>query len=187
MNHGGRDMLEALNGWVSVNTLLWLFPVFFMLHDFEEIIFIESWWKKYGHAVLPKLPSALQPRVMKMAGMTSGQFAVAVMLEFIVFIPITYAASERGVYLLFLGCNAVLFLHVFTHVGQSLYLRRYTPGVVTAVVFALPYPAYLFYRLTQEGIVTWPDIGLSIPFGILLLPLVLAGHELGRRIVPAEG
>lgn len=177
-------MLDTLNGWFSVGTLLWLFPVMFMLHDFEEIIFIDGWWERHGAAALPRVPVFLRPRLMKIATMTSAQFAVAVMLEFICFIPITYAAAEQGWYLLILSCNAVLFLHVFTHVGQSLFLGRYTPGVVTAVLLGIPYPLYLFYRLIHEDLISMGDIYRSLPFGLLLLPLVLLGHELGRRVAP---
>lgn len=31
----------------TINTIVWLFPVIFMLHDFEEIIFVEAWKRKY--------------------------------------------------------------------------------------------------------------------------------------------
>jgi hypothetical protein len=177
-------MLAVLDSWFSVNTLIWLFPVAFMLHDFEEIIFIEGWYRKHGAAVMARIPVWMQVRFGKIAGMNSSQFAVAVMLEFIAFIPITYAASEKGFFLPFLGCNAVLFLHVFTHLGQSLYLGRYTPGVVTAVLLCLVYPLYLFDRLIREGIITYGEIMYSLPIGLLVIPLVLLGHELGRRVAP---
>ncbi|WP_438444776.1 HXXEE domain-containing protein [Gorillibacterium sp. sgz5001074] len=177
-------MLEAVNGAISTATLMWLFPVVFMLHDFEEIIFIDGWWERHGSAVLPKLPARLRPRFLRIAQMTSAQFAVAVLLEFICFIPVTYAAVERGWLYLLLAANAVLFLHVFTHVGQWLYLGRYTPGVVTAVLLGIPYPVYFFYRLLQEGLIGWGDIYRSLPAGLLVIPLVLLGHELGRRIAP---
>ncbi|HOJ78679.1 MAG TPA: HXXEE domain-containing protein [Bacillota bacterium] len=29
-------------------TLLWLFPIIFMIHDFEEIIMLKPWLKRYG-------------------------------------------------------------------------------------------------------------------------------------------
>lgn len=176
--------MEMLNGWFSVGTLMWLFPGVFMLHDLEEIIFIDGWWDRHGAAVLPKLPARLRPAFLGIARMTSAQFAVAVMLLFICFLPITYAAAELGSYGLLISCNVVLFLHVFTHLGQSLYLGRYTPGVVTAVLLGVPYPLYLLYRLIHEGLITAGDIYRYAPFGILILPLVLLAHELGRRVAP---
>ncbi len=36
---------------MTLSTLLWLFPVSFMLHDFEEIIRIECWIHRNGDRV----------------------------------------------------------------------------------------------------------------------------------------
>ncbi|MEF2248038.1 HXXEE domain-containing protein [Paenibacillus sp. IITD108] len=74
-------------------------------------------------------------------------------------------------------------MHVLTHVGQSIYLRMYTPGVVSAVILVLPYTLYLFTRLIREELITWELILLSIPVGFLIIPIVLLGHELGKRII----
>jgi NhaP-type Na+/H+ or K+/H+ antiporter len=60
----------------------------------------------------------------------------------------------------------------------------YTPGVVSAVLVTLPYSAYLFYKLMTWELVTIKQILFSIPVGLLIIPIVLIGHELGRRIVP---
>ena len=35
----------------TINTIVWLFPVIFMLHDFEEIIFVEAWKRKYKRKI----------------------------------------------------------------------------------------------------------------------------------------
>ncbi|MCM3699347.1 HXXEE domain-containing protein [Paenibacillus macerans] len=108
---------------------------------------------------------------------------MAVLMEFIIFIPFTYMAAEKGRFFMFLAFNTLFFLHVFTHLGQSLYLKRYTPGVVTAVLVVLPYTTYLFSRMLAEKWVTWGEILLSVPVGFILAPYVLLGHEVGRRIV----
>jgi hypothetical protein len=86
--------------------------------------------------------------------------------------------------LIFLSFNTLFFLHVFTHVGQSLYLRMYTPGVLSAVFITFPYSLYLFYRLITEELVTWGQVILSIPLGLIVIPIVLIGHEIGRRVIP---
>lgn len=33
----------------NINTIVWLLPIIFMIHDFEEIIFIKVWRKRYQH------------------------------------------------------------------------------------------------------------------------------------------
>ncbi|SES45647.1 HXXEE domain-containing protein [Psychrobacillus sp. OK032] len=29
--------------WIKIQTLIWLFPILFIFHDFEEIIMLENW------------------------------------------------------------------------------------------------------------------------------------------------
>jgi hypothetical protein len=145
---------------------------------------VEPWIKKNKNKVIAAIPERLQLRVGKMLTITSSQFAVAVLLELIILIPFTFLAAEKGKYLVFLSFNTLFFLHVFTHVGQSLYLRMYTPGVISAVFITLPYSLYLFYRLITEELVTWDQVILSIPLGLIVIPIVLIGHEIGRRVVP---
>ncbi|MGZ7440486.1 HXXEE domain-containing protein [Paenibacillus sp. TH7-28] len=168
---------------MSLQTLVWLFIVAFVIHDLEEIIWVEPWMKRNARQVAPLLPAGIRPTFEKMSRLTSSQFAVAVLMEFIIFIPFTYMAAEKGRFFMFLAFNNLFFLHVFTHLGQSLYLKRYTPGVVTAVLVVLPYTTHLFSRLLAEKWVTWGEILLSVPVGFILAPYVLLGHEVGRRIV----
>lgn len=167
---------------MSMQSLIWLFIVIFVLHDLEEIIWVESWIKKNRKQVVNMVPTRIKNQLHKMLNITSGQFAVAVLLEFILFIPITFIAVEQGKLFMFISINSLFLLHVLTHVGQSLYLRMYTPGVVSAVVLVLPYTFYLFTRLIREELITYGSILLSIPVGFLLIPIVLLGHKIGKRI-----
>ncbi|MFS0839746.1 HXXEE domain-containing protein [Paenibacillus sp. 1P03SA] len=174
-----------IDDYISLNSVVWLFLAAFMIHDFEEIIFVEPWMKKNYKRLRPRVPGPWQRLFQEMSGVTSSQFAVAVFVEFILFVPVAYLAAERGIWALFIGFNALLFIHVFTHLGQSVLLRAYTPGVVTAVMVVLPYSVYLFYRLLRDGAATWQDLLVCAPSGLLLLPVVLAGHKLGKKVVPA--
>lgn len=56
----------------------------------------------------------------------------------------------------------------------------YTPGVVSAVFITLPYTIYLFYRMITWELVTIDHILLSIPLGLVVVPIVFVGHDLGR-------
>ncbi|WP_160297230.1 HXXEE domain-containing protein [Paenibacillus sp. IHBB 10380] len=52
------------------------------------------------------------------------------------------------------GFNFLLLIHVFTHLTQSIYLKCYTPEVVTGLLITLPYSIYLFYRMIIEELVS---------------------------------
>lgn len=177
-------MLEYLDAQISSNALIWLFLAAFMIHDLEEIIYMEGWMKKHGNLLGRKMPGWFSQLMGWYGKITGARFAVPVAFEFIAFIPITFYAAERQHYAFFLGINAIMFIHVFTHIGNSLRVGRYTPGVVTAVLVALPYTAYLFYRLTGDGLIVWTEVWDSIPYGAVLVPIVGLGYLASKYMVP---
>jgi hypothetical protein len=146
-----------------------------MFHDFEEILTVEAWGKKHGPAVAASLSPALRKRFAPMMGMTTRNFAMDVLFVYILIVGVTFAAVLLEFYLLYLAVLAVFLLHVFTHLAQSMYLRLYTPGVVTALLIALPYSVYAFYRLLQENVVSEADIGWSLLLMLLLAPPLVWG------------
>jgi len=154
-----------------------------MIHDFEEIIVVESWMKKNYQRIYQLVPSSLGSLLKEMSSVKSSQFAVAVFVEFIVFIPVTYMAVEHNQYILFVGFNVLLFVHVFMHLAQAIYVRSFTPGVITGVLVVLPYSLYLFYRMIDQELVTMKQILLYAPTGLLVIPLVLFGHKLGKIVI----
>ncbi|MEW9702184.1 HXXEE domain-containing protein [Paenibacillus sp. SI8] len=178
--------MHWLNEHISLHSLIWLFIVTFMIHDFEEIIFVERWMNKNHASARLALPKPLRRRFDSFRNITSSQFAVAVALEFIIFIPTTIMAADFHYFLLFIGFNAILLIHVFTHLFQVFFLRMYTPGVVTAVFVTLPYSVYLFYRLAEIGVLNWSLFLNSLNVGLILLPLVIFGHIIAKRIIPNQ-
>jgi hypothetical protein len=72
------------------------------------------------------------------------------------------------------------------HIGQALLVTKLVPGVITAVCITLPYSLYLFYRLLKESLIEWTDIFLTLPFGLLLIPIVILGHKAGELLIPNE-
>lgn len=175
-------MVSAVNSFISIKGLIWLFLPLFLIHDLEEIITVESWYGTHESRLKARLPRIIQTKIDAALSLKSSQFAVAVLLELTLLLPFTYLAAEKDTYLWFLSANVIFFLHVFTHVAQSVRLKTYTPGVVTAIAIVLPYTSYLFWRLTTEGTVNWQQLYRSLPVGLLLLPVVLLGHWLGKRI-----
>jgi hypothetical protein len=179
----GDLLLSWLNSNLSLPTLLWLFPITFLLHDFEEIIFVESWFKKNYTVLIESLPKHLKKMFEKLSKSTSGSFAVPVFIQLILYIISTYLAVEKQFYAMFVGFNVLLFLHIFTHVGQWLFFKVYTLGAGTALLITLPYSIYLFYRLLNERIITPFDLLINIPYGIVTILVVFVGHLVAPKIV----
>src|SRR5437764_3395791 len=74
----------------------------------------------------------------------------------------------------------IFLLHVFTHVVQPIIFRKYTPGVITAVLVVLPYSLYGFHRLFNEELISGGVFSSSLLIGALLVvPIILCLRELG--------
>ncbi|CAM4461652.1 HXXEE domain-containing protein [Paenibacillus typhae] len=168
-------MLDWLNQHIDTISLLWLLPVCFMFHDFEEILTVESWGITYGNRVEAAIPPRMRKMYKSSMRMTTRNFALDVLFVYFLIVSVTAAAVFFSFYTLYLAVTALFLLHVFTHFGQSIYLKLYTPGVVTALFIALPYSLYAFYRLLSEKIVGLHDFGWALLLLFLLTPPVVWG------------
>lgn len=169
--------------------LVWLLPPVFLLHDLEEIVLLAPWFRRYR----PRLAElAAKNRLARSLAtsidLTSLQFSVGVAFELVLILTATLWAffeTEPGPgFYSFLILLGAMFLHVFTHLAQPLLFRGYTPGLVTALALVLPFSLYLYGRLLQTGLINGATIAWTVPLGgLILLPVILAAHAVGRRLV----
>lgn len=171
--------------WIGIEAVLMLLPLIFFIHDGEEIATVEKWLRNRRDR--PRIGSEL--RLLNMEKRITIQFAIAVLLLGSVLCIVSWFAVIRAgggnVSMLFVGIVAVLLLDGIKHVGASLAMKTYTPGVVTAALVEIPYAAYTLYRLFGEG---KTDV-LALACGTLIaLPLALilvwAGLLLGKIAAP---
>nr|WP_144928746.1 HXXEE domain-containing protein [Paenibacillus bovis] len=174
---------------VDIQTLIWLFPIMFILHDFEEIIMVEKWLKTNSKTIYDLLPEKMADRVIQQFSMTTAQFAVAVLIIFLFVASSTIMANQ---YLLdgsfgnihfFTIVSLVFFLHAFTHIGQAIILRSITPGAITSIIVIIPYSIVLYPSLFENEVISWSTIFVSLPFCFLIIPVVLFAHWVGKRII----
>lgn len=173
---------------LSIQWIIWLFPVVFLIHDGEEILTVERWLKANHEALAERLGGLRWgARVLKQAEMyTTAGFSTIVVCLFVGICAASYLAAQ-GQYVWFAAGLAVLFINVCTHLGQSLLLRRYTPGVFSAALLVLPYALVAYARLLTDGLLTWATIWLSVPLGLLATGLLfVAGNGLASRLFPGR-
>ncbi|MFC3748559.1 HXXEE domain-containing protein [Paenibacillus sp. GCM10012306] len=176
-----------MNNFISDTSILWLLPIIFMLHDFEEIIPIPGWLHRNREDILKKVPNALRSRVGKMSALTAPQFSAAVGVLFVIFSIATFLAYEYEFFLLYIVLSLGLFLHAFFHIGVSLYLRRWTPGVVTSVVLLLPYGVLSIDYFIRNHLLVFPDIVYSaLVVIIFFFPFLRLLHFIGKKLTKSE-
>jgi hypothetical protein len=175
------DLLAAVNARIDLASVLWLLPLTFVFHDFEEILKAEDWLSRRGEAVLGKAPAPVRRLLRDTFRMNTRQFAGDVLWLYSAVFVVTAAAVFFDVLLPYLAALAIYFPHVFTHVGQAALLRMYTPGVATAVLIVLPYSLYAYYRLLDGGVIGWNDVWRGAALAAACLPFIIGLGLWGRR------
>lgn len=161
----------------ELEILILLFPVVFMLHDFEEIIFFKPWLAKNGPMLKARFPLLANRLLTRFEGLTTGAFTVAVAEEFVLFSAVSFWAVWSGYYLPWLGLLTAFTLHLVVHLAQWVAVRRYVPVLVTSFL-ALPYCIYAISRFAETG---------EFPFRSWLLWSVAAVAVGGFNLLLAHG
>ena len=116
---------------MSILFNVWMLPILFILHDFEEMIFMPLWKKRHHQKLLTfKKPF--------FGSVTQGSaFAVGVLEEFIILVFISGFCQITHNSLLYLSFVIAYTAHFIIHYIMCLQFRGYVPGVVT-VTLELP-------------------------------------------------
>lgn len=164
----------------TLQTLIWLFPLTFFIHDLEEIIFWKKWLKKNGKEIKTKVPKFAKNTFEYVSKKSTAEALVPMLLIFCLTILSSYLAMAYRHYLLFVFANSVFLVHGFMHIGQSVILKRYVPAVFTSALVILPYGFLLFSKLIENGIV---DVQTLIMNGVVaivfVIPFILFMHKVG--------
>jgi hypothetical protein len=132
----------------NVQVIIWLFPMLFIFHDFEEIIFMQVWISKnrqYLHERFPMLPKKL---LSHLDNITTSSFAFGVAEEFILISIITVISYVMNWYNLWLGLFIAFTVHLIVHCFQALVVRKYVPAIVTSIM-CLPICMYIIRNAVQ--------------------------------------
>lgn len=148
-----------------MNNLLYLFIIFFMIHEFEEIILMNCWMKKKQEYLILKHPILSKYTIKKMKAISTAAFALAVFEEYIILVTITLSAIYFNFYNLWIGVFMAFFFHLIIHILQWLVVRIYIPSIVSSFV-CIPFCIYTFKRIIFttdiDSLVVWTLIGILI-------------------------
>ena len=153
--------------------LQWLFPLAITIHNLEEAIWLPAWSESAG-------------KYHKPVGKFEFRFAVfvlTVLAYFLTFKSISTGASSIYTYL-FYAYNLSMWINVFLpHVAATILLKRYCPGLLTALLLNLPVTSLLLYNaIKMEQVSLGKFIIISVVFtGAILVSIPLL-FRLGQKI-----
>lgn len=159
-----------------------LLPIVFMMHDFEELIFLKPWLGRNREMLYQRFPALARKILPHLDRLSTNAFALAVAEEFVLLSVITYTAVLFEYYYVWFAALAAFTVHLLVHIGQWLVLRRYIPAIVTSLL-SLPYCLYTLYLFCRESRIG-PAEGLLWSAGGLILMVLnlLLAHRLGTRL-----
>ncbi|BCN31022.1 HXXEE domain-containing protein [Anaeromicropila herbilytica] len=149
----------------NMQIMIWLFPILFIFHDFEEIIFMKVWIRKNREYLSERFPSLSKRLLPHFDRITTASFALGVAEEYIIISVITVVSYMTHWYSLWVGLFIAFTLHLIIHCVQVLIVRRYVPAIVTSVI-CLPVCIYMiqyvmmFYML--DTVILYSVVGLVI-------------------------
>ncbi|AGK95508.1 HXXEE domain-containing protein [Clostridium pasteurianum] len=125
----------------TLTIIIWLFPILFMIHDFEEIIMINP-WKKRNREYIEEIKNK---RIPFEFNASTAAFAIAVAEEFLIISIVTLISYVIYSYAIWYGLFIAFTLHLIFHLFQWLRFKKYVPSTITSVLF-IPICFYMIYK-----------------------------------------
>jgi hypothetical protein len=139
---------------VKPEILIWLFPIVFMIHEFEEIIFMRWWVKKNKEQILKKYPKLGKQVLGQFDIVSTEAFSLIVAEEFLIVSFIVIFSAFTNNYDLYIGLILAFSIHLLTHLIQSIVLKRYTPAIITTLITGI-FCAYAFVNMMNSELLSF--------------------------------
>ncbi len=156
----------------DIKVIIWLFPILFIFHDFEEIIFMKSWVRKNRHYLSERFPKLSKRLLSHFDNITTSSFALGVAEEFILITVITVVSYMTNWYMLWVGAFIAFTLHLVIHCFQTLVVKIYVPAVITSVI-CLPACIYIINHMLKLYQLETVVLYSILAFVIMVINLVI--------------
>ena len=154
--------------------LSWLFAISITVHNIEEAIWLPKWSASAGRWHHP-----VEPRVFR--------FAVLILTILAYIAAILASIGEKqsiGAYLITGYALSMLLNVLFPHIIATLALKKYAPGLITALLLNLPTTTALLYFAVIEEYIDLNKFFYSGPLvTITILGLIPILFVFGKKIL----
>ncbi|WP_026881695.1 HXXEE domain-containing protein [Clostridium akagii] len=121
---------------------IWLFPILFMIHDFEEIFMVNAWQQKNKHYIESRKDKYI-PYNFKAS---TAAFSIGVDIEFALISIVTIISYLLNSYVIWFGLFIAFVVHLFLHIIMCINFKGYVPGVITGTI-VIPVSCFMIYRI----------------------------------------
>lgn len=156
----------------DIKIMVWLFPILFIFHDFEEIIFMQSWVSKNRGYLCERFPTLSKRLLPHFDNITTSSFAFGVAEEFILISIVAVVSYVTNWYILWVGLFIAFTLHLVIHCLQTLIVRKYVPAIITSII-CLPICIYIIKHVVKSFQLDTVILYSILAFIVMVVNLVL--------------
>jgi hypothetical protein len=139
----------------TMDFFVWLFPVIFMIHEFEEIFMVEAWAERYKEKIQRVWPTK-KPFGLDNAGpYLSATIGIGIFAEFILMLLICLLCVIFQNYYAWVGIFVGFLFHFFwPHLAVCIKFKGYVPGMITGAIIFIPsiWVLYQAISILQYGL-----------------------------------
>lgn len=146
---------------------LLLFLIAFMIHEFEEIIFVKAWVAK--HRAMPRFKNQLWVKNFSRYPLSTATFTTLIAGEFVVISILVVGAYALNVPAMFAGLLIAYGLHLLGHIVDMIARRAYVPGGPTALITLPPVVWLMYSTIEQTGPSAAAVILWTLGLGVVLI------------------
>ena len=166
---------------MNTNLIFILFPIFFMIHEFEEIIMIEKWMEKYCLDLCRRFPG-ISRHLSKLKGIDTRNFSIIVAEEFLIVSLLTIVSILTNNVVYWYCGLAAFSIHLIIHIFQFIIWKGYIPAIVTTI-FCIPYCVIAIYKASCILALSELFIYAMISFVISAVNLVIMHKLVSKSIL----
>lgn len=167
--------------------ILWLLFAAWVIHDAEEYFFFERLSTNKDTRIKSIAAKFSVPKgIMQNLATSQKQEGLAIIMIGLVLLAGTLAGylNPGGIGMRFYG--VVLggtFLHTFSHVGGTIILRKYTPGVVTAITVVLPACIVIYITIFEQQLLGIVEaIVLAVVGIVAFAPILFLVQRVAKKL-----
>ena len=163
---------------IKMREYLLLLPIIFIFHDMEEIIGF-GWFFRNNPEIFKRFP--IITKAYK--DYTTAGMALAVYEEFIPFFGVSlmaYYFENDVLYTLWFGLLISITAHFVVHIGQSIYIKKYIPSLITSII-CLPITVIVLIKSSQHIVFDLSTILLIVASILLMIANLKFAHWLMHK------
>lgn len=147
---------------MNLIVVIFLLPVFFIIHELEEIAMIRKWIVRNSRELYCRFPK-LSGIIGWMERVNTRSVAIIAAEELVIVLACTFTSAYTGNITAWYCCMAAFGIHLVVHLIQFIVWRNYIPAIITSLA-CLPYCIFALTcisdLLTPEELVLYAAVGL---------------------------